>query len=319
MLRTKATLPPHDEMESALQQYLGFCRCRNLSPDTLVYYRLRLRRFFAFCRERAGISRCDEVTRATVREFICAEMQNGYAIKTINHNLIALKTFYSFLLGEGMAGASPAADVKLLKGERKIIQTFSQEQVDRLLAECNHKTFIGLRDYTVMLTLLDTGLRVSELCGLRLEDIDWAGGFLKVMGKGSKERMVPFGNLLTSTLRDYIRRRGEIDGETHVFLSQFAGPLDRAVVRQIIHKLGIRAGLSGVRVSPHTFRHTFARNWIMNGGDPFSLQRILGHTTQYMVSQYVNLALGDLRVQHTKFSPVDNMRAKARGRKVVLR
>ena len=188
-----------------------------------------------------------------------------------------------------------------------------------MLRQCNRKTFIGLRDYTILLTLIDTGLRVSELCGLGVCDIDWSSGFMRVLGKGSKERLVPFGTTLRRALHEYIGRKGQFGGDHYLFVNQFAQRLDRRVVRLILLKLGEKAGVKGVRISPHTCRHTFAKNWILNGGDPFSLQRILGHTTQQMVSHYVNLAANDIRVQHSKFSPADRLAKPTIGRRIVLR
>ncbi|HEX2975729.1 MAG TPA: tyrosine-type recombinase/integrase, partial [Bacteroidales bacterium] len=296
-----------DHFASELYDYLGYCQIKNLSINTIGFYKDRLNSFFKFCSTEFNLTTPEEVSISEVRAFIRYSMDAGRSIKTINHNTQAIKAFYNYLLEEGRVSISPAVRVKPLKQEKKIIQTFSPNQVEALLAGCNKHTFVGLRNYTIMLTLLDTGLRVSELCGLKMQDIDRSAGLLKVMGKGSKERMVPFGASLKRILLEYLKRRGEVDNEDHVFLNQYGEQMDRYLVLRMMQDIGKKSGVSDVRVSPHTFRHTFAKNWILAGGDSFSLQKILGHTTQEMVSQYVNLATGDIRIQHSKFSPVDRM------------
>lgn len=149
------------------------------------------------------------------------------------------------------------------------MQTFTEEHIARLLDECDTKTFVGLRNTAIVLTLLETGLRSSELASVGLDDIDWQMRFIKVMGKGNKERLVPFGESLSNVLMRYLRSKGMIEGTDRVFVSQFGEPMDRYGVGRVIHSLGLKARITGVRVSPHTFRHTFAENWIVCGGDPY--------------------------------------------------
>jgi len=313
------TMAVADKLDTALQEFLDYGRTKNLSPHTIGYYRDRLRLFFGYCRDTQHINEPNLVTVVSARGFITYAMDKGYSIKTINHTMTAVKALYNYLMDEGTIPISPVARIKPLKTEHKMIHAFGDKDIEDMLRQCNRKTFVGLRDYTILLTLIDTGLRVSELCGLEAGDIDWSSGFMRVLGKGSKERQVPFGMTLRRALRDYVNRKGHVGGDHRLFVNQFAQPLDRRLVRLILVKLGQKAGVTGVRVSPHTCRHTFAKNWILNGGDPFSLQRILGHTTQEMVSQYVNLATEDIRVQHSKFSPGDRLAQATTGRRVILR
>ena len=319
MRRSRIALVNADDLDSTLREFLDCCRTKNLSPHTIGYYRDRLRQFFEFCRNQLGVTEINSVSAAEVRAFVTHGLDLGYSISTINHTLGAARTLFNYLVEEDRLSKSPLTRVKPLRAQKRLIQTFSDDQVDRMLAQCSRKTFIGLRNRAMILTLLDTGLRVSELCGLMTADIDWSSGFVSVFGKGSKQRLLPFGASVRKALHEYLERRGDIHGKHQVFLSQYAEPLGRRVVNVIVQRLGEKAGVSGVRVSPHTSRHTFAKNWILNGGDPFSLQRILGHTTQQMVAQYVNLAADDIRVQHSKFSPADRLAKAAAGRRVVLR
>lgn len=136
-----------------------------------------------------------------------------------------------------------------------------------------------------------------------------SGGVLKIMGKGAKEREVPFGSTAKQALWNYLLRRGDIPGQDLLFVSQHGLRLCRRMLDRSFARLGERAGIKGVRVSPHTPRHTFATQYIRNGGDAFSLQKILGHSTLDMVKVYVGLADQDVAVLHRKFSPMDHMGA----------
>jgi site-specific recombinase XerD len=163
----------------------------------------------------------------------------------------------------------------------------------------------GVRDRAILLLLLDCGLRVSEAAGLRLGDLR-PDGTLKVRGKGSKERIVPVGGTARTAIVRYIGQRGAGAPDEALFLGR-RGPLDGRGMQQVMKRLKLRAGITG-RCSPHSLRHTFARSYLVNGGDMFSLQRILGHTTLDMVKRYVALAeLEIVRRLHAAASPADRL------------
>lgn len=157
-----------------------------------------------------------------------------------------------------------------------------------------------------MLLLLDTGLRISEAMNIRLKDIDRANSSVTVMGKGSKERTVHFGQTVRRALSQYLERRGDLETD-YLFVTEYGDPMQQRMAQQQITRYGALAKIQGVRISPHTFRHTFAKNWIVNGGDVFSLQKMLGHTTMEMVRRYVNLANEDVGRAHRTYSPADRM------------
>ncbi len=161
--------------------------------------------------------------------------------------------------------------------------------------------------------MLDSGLRVSEVVGIALDDVDFADGSVRIRhGKGGKERTVPIGSTVRRHLWKYVSEsRPEPLAATvdRLFLSSQGLPLTKTGAQQMVRRLGRKAGLTGVRCSPHTFRHSFAKNYLMNGGDVFSLQRILGHSDLSTVRLYLNLFSCDLKAQHNRFSPVDNLAA----------
>ena len=197
---------------------------------------------------------------------------------------------------------------------RKVVPIFSPAQFGALLGVIDTSQGEGFRDLAIILTFYDTGLRLSELTGLKVDDVDLEDGSLKVMGKGGKERVVPFGKGVSRFLWHYITRfRPEPLGgrDSRLFLTADGRPMRRALIQTRIAKYGRRAGLSGVRCSPHTLRHSAAVNFLRNGGNVFSLQRLLGHSTLEMTRHYCELADVDVKKAHLVASPVDNMMAGA--------
>ena len=165
----------------------------------------------------------------------------------------------------------------------------------------------------MILVLLDTGLRASELVGLAVSDVNLDDGLLKVYGKGNKERVVPIGARVQRALWKYLQRHRPQPANPLcpiLFLTASGRPITVDRLRTIIKKYASKAGIEGVRCSPHTFRHTFAVSYLRNGGDIFSLQRILGHSSLDIVRIYVNLAVADVKACHRRFSPADNMEIK---------
>ncbi len=165
----------------------------------------------------------------------------------------------------------------------------------------------------MILVLLDTGLRASELVGLTTDNVNLDDGMLKVYGKGNKESVVPFGAKVQRTLWKYLQRHRPQPANPlcpTLFLTADGNPIITDRLRTIIEKYARKANIEGVRCSPHTFRHTCAISYLRNGGDVFSLQRILGHSSLEIVRIYVNYTETDVRACHRRFSPADNLNTK---------
>jgi site-specific recombinase XerD len=217
----------------------------------------------------------ESITPDVVREFLASEQERVSAM-TAAHSYITLRAFFRFLLREEWLDTNPMEKVEKVRVPRKVIGTFTSEQVQQMLAACNGRSFNGLRLRAIILTLLDCGLRVSELCGLSPEDASWDSQTLRVMGKGSRERVVPFGEAARQALVAYCARRGELHRQERLFVTVYGDALDRHEAHRLVSNCGRKAGVTGVRCSPHTFRHTCAVMYLRNGGDAFSLQRLLG-------------------------------------------
>jgi site-specific recombinase XerD len=232
---------------------------------------------------------------------------------TINGYMRALQSFWSWLEREDFIEENPFSKLKIPKAPKKIIPTFSEEQLHQIFAAIDTTSPIEWRDYAIILTLLDTGIRCSELTNLKLNDVNLDGHLVKVWGKGSKERLVPIGAKVQKALWKYMycyRPEPATPRYEQVFLTRDGRPLTKDRLEAIVERYGKRAGITGVRVSPHTFRHTMAVTFLRNGGDVFSLQRILGHSQLEVVRGYVNLAQSDISRAHRRNSPADNLEFK---------
>jgi site-specific recombinase XerD len=305
--------------------YVLSCMAEGKSPKTIEWYSSNLKRFSHYLGESTpGIS-VEEIGVAEARGFIYhlqrevrrweerTDVRDDKPLSAHSVQVYArtIKAFWSWLVAEGVIETNVMLRLKLPKVPRKVMPTFSREELGRMLSLPDRNTAPGFRDYVIVLVLLDTGIRLSELVTLEVGRIDFGQSCFLVEGEGGKERLVPFGTEVRRALRRYVGsyRPEPVHWETReVFLTVRGLPLKARGVQSMVTRLGERAGIVGTRCSPHTFRHTFARQYLMCGGDVFSLQRILGHTSLEVVKLYVNLEAGDIAQQHRKFSPVDRLR-----------
>lgn len=292
---------------NAKQIFLNYCKTKGLSPKTLRWYDLALERIIRYLEREHPELTPGTTTIEPLRAFVAMMVDKKAAPNTVNHTITAIKTLFKFLHEDKYIETNEAYRLEKVRVPKFLIQPFSPEQVKALLAQPNHRRFAGIRDYTVLLLLLDTGLRISEALALTPSDINWNASTVKVMGKGSKERVVPFGRSVRLALDRYLERRGDLPKNAALFVSEYGTPLPVRVFQENMARYGRGAGIKGVRISPHTCRHTFAVNWIRSGGDVFHLQRILGHSSLDICRTYVNLVTDDLQKAHVTHSPIDRM------------
>lgn len=187
-------------------------------------------------------------------------------------------------------------------------EVFLEDEIHGLLAIPNRRTFEVLRNHVMMLTLPDTGLRLGELIGLNVSDVDLTGRSLKVRGKGGKERLVFMGRKLTRAMYEWRKQRGYQPYVEALFCTRHGEGLKVRNVHQIFGRIASKAKVGG-RCNPHKFRHKFGHRYILAGGDPFSLRDLMGHTTITVTMLYVRMAgTPHLREQHARYSPVDKLR-----------
>ena len=292
------------------------------SPKSISWYKSNLTRFADFASNGAEAT-LPELNLHTARAFVASlqekkvkyddnplrpQENQGLSPSTIHGYVRTLKTFGSWLVEEGFSGTNPYKRLKAPKVPQTMIEVLSEGELGQLLKAINPTCFLGSRLYVIVLLLLDTGIRASELCGLTLENTFVNDGYIKVFGKGGKERIVPFGNTTKKALIRYLhtfRPEPEDDWVGNLVLSTTGRALTTTGLYKAIERLGKRAGVP--RVHPHLFRHTFAVRYLMNGGDLMTLKLMLGHSTLEVTQMYLHLAQSHIEVQHHKFSPVDRL------------
>ena len=306
------------ELENLVQGFKLSCQTEGKSPKTIEWYLAFIGRFLGFLKRNEMPTSLELVQRVHIRAFIQylqTEAKTPYQGKplstaTIQGYVRSLKSFFAWVVREEYLDVNPMSKIPVPRGTIKVLNTFSREQITAMLEVCYKNGDIGYRNMTIILLFLDTGLRASELISISLEDIDLEDGLIKIRrAKGNKERQVPIGSLVQKSLWKYINhyRPNPVTLEvSQLFLGDHGIPLSMNGVQQMVRRYGRYAGICGVRCSCHTFRHTFAKNYILNGGDIFSLQRILGHSSLASVRTYLNLFAADIKRQHQHFSPVNN-------------
>ncbi|MFC1944093.1 tyrosine-type recombinase/integrase [Chloroflexota bacterium] len=303
-----------------VQGYILSCRCEGKSPATIHYYEGMLRRFLSFCNENHYPQDPQQLTSHLIWQFLWyvaseSTRWNGGSttarkpatMSTVAHYYRVLHTFFMWLVKEGIITDNPMAHIKRPKDERKVVQALTPYEIRRLLDYLPSKTFLGVRNRAIVMMLIDTGMRVSELANLMLADIDnMTGSILVRQGKGNKQRIVRIGSKSQKALWQYatLHRRGNSD---KLFTDASGEPLGAGAIKLMIRRLGKMAGLDGVHV--HRLRHTFAISYLRAGGDVFSLQYLLGHSTLAMTQRYLQSLNADGAIKaHKRFSPLDNLK-----------
>jgi len=279
------------------------------SPKTVSWYGEMLFDFVRFVRSTGKAAVLSQLDATAVREFILHEQGRGLSPYSVQGKVRALKAFSSWLCAEGYTDGNLLSNVKLPKAPVRIIQPLTPEEVDRLIAAQNPLTALGCRGVAILVTLLDSGLRVSELCGLRFNDAHVEQGYLKVMGKGGRERVVPIGALAQKVIWRYVfhfRPVPSSDLNDYLFLTLDGRRLQPNAVKLLLARWGKRSGVP--RLHAHLCRHTYATNFLTHEcGDVFRLKQILGHSTLEMVNRYVHYASSQDMIQGHVSSPVDRI------------
>lgn len=293
-------------LKGMVSAFLSTRRLRNLSPNTITFYSQHLSKFLKFMESDFPDVSLEQIDYTILRDYVSG-LKESHSPGGLNHHIKVLKILFKFMIEEGVITENPSRKISRVKTDQAVIPTFSNNQIIAMLEVTKHQMgFPGIRNYALITLLYDTGCRISEILGLKISDIQLEEKILTVRGKGGRGRVVPFGDRSLVSLVKYLNRRNKLFGNVAVlFLTKFGDHLTLRMTNKIIERIGEKAKIENVRLSAHTFRHTFAKNWLMNGGDIFSLQKILGHRTLEMVKNYVNITFKDIQSQHSKFSPGD--------------
>jgi len=275
---------------------------KGLAPNTLASYERDLKKYFRAMRSRDP----DAISPADVNAFLSSLSGSGIAAPSIARNLAAVRGFHKFLQIDGLAQGDPTVNLETPRGWKRLPKTLSMFEVDALLAQPDLSTTLGLRDKAMLELLYATGIRVSELVGLRMQNVNLERGFLVVMGKGSKERAVPMGEAAAKAVRSYGERARPLllNGADSDFL--FISSRRRGITRQMFwERIKLHARTAGITssISPHTLRHCFATHLLDNGADLRAVQAMLGHADISTTQIYTHVSRERLKQIHEKHHP----------------
>ena len=331
MVSRTETILRRERMESRLpdliESFLATKQVEGRSPKTISWYRANLTRFSEY----AGHPALKDLTVDLARRFVAhlqsktvryeghpkhPERKGGLSPYTIHGYVRTLKAFASWLQEEGLTSSNIFSRLKRPKLPKPMIEILSKEELKQIFAAINPDSFLGCRLQVIVGLLCDTGIRASELTGLTLEDVHLNEGYLRVVGKGSKERIVPFGADMKKVLLRYIhhfRPEPASDGVDELVLTVNGETLSYDGLLQILKRLGRRAKVP--RLHPHLFRHTYAVRYLLAEGDVITLGRLLGHSTLDATRMYLHLSDAHIQIRHNQFSLVDSLSLAKRRRR----
>jgi integrase/recombinase XerC len=298
-------LPPRSRR--ALDAFVAHLRDeRGLSPNTVAAYELDLTQFFRFA-TRAGVDDPDRVDALLLRRFLALQRTRGLAASSLGRKAAALRTCFRYLARRGLVAADPAAELGTPRGPRRLPVVLKQGQVAELLARPETADPVGLRDRAILELLYATGIRVGELCALRLHDVDLAVDSVRVTGKGGKQRVVPFGAPARVALLDYLNRGRSALLPRHgaaadaLLFNRRRKPMTPRDVRGMLERY--RVGVAPPGTSPHTLRHSFATHLLEGGADLRVVQELLGHVALTTTQTYTHVSMDRLRRVYEQAHP----------------
>ncbi len=291
--------------EVLIRDYLHHLKIeRGLAQNTVEAYGRDLAKFERFLKSKGRHPR--QVRYGELNEFFRRLSRQGLSPKSIARCLNAVRTFYRYLVVEKIVSEDPTAQIRAPRTWKTLPRFLTLDEVDRLLAAPDPRTPLGLRDAAMGELLYATGMRVSEMIGLRTGELNLAGGYLTCVGKGNKERLVPMGRRAAGTVRAYLEDgRPRIIGSAGcdtLFVNHHGGPLTRQGFWKILKKHGRAIGLKG-KLSPHVLRHSFATHLLERGADLRSVQLMLGHADISTTQIYTHINRERLRRIYRDFHP----------------
>ena len=255
---------------------------KGMASNTCVSYRSDLLFFAAFLKRR-GKTAADAITREDIVEFLRTERDDGLASSTRARRTAAIRQWLKYLKDRRVIAHDPSELLDAPKKDRALPKTLSEKEVFAMLDAVDGDDPRSLRDRAVLEVLYGCGMRVSELCAFKVEDVVADGELVRIFGKGSKERLVPIGGAAARALTDYLDRarmfftKGNLS-ETHVFVTRLGGPFTRQGIFKIIKERALAVDIAAERISPHVLRHCFASHMLAHGADIRAIQELLGHS-----------------------------------------
>jgi len=307
-----------------LAEYRMSLEAMNRSEKTISWYLDIIGRYLVFLDSNSLLKAVDLLGRQELKAYVlrlqeATRWAGSLHVKratgklspySVQGHVRAVKAFWGWLEREEYITHNPLAKYPLPRVPQKPVSILTTEQLGKLFSGIDRRTPLGARYQAILMLLLDTGIRVSELVNIRMEDMDLRNGYIRVTGKGQKVRFVPISSHTRREIARYVnfvRPRVDSPALSYLFAKPDGRPISANNVQQFLRRLANKAGLSGVRCSPHVFRHTFATQSVVNWANVFVLREIMGHSTLQTTMKYTHLQPQDLQAHHAGFSPVANL------------
>jgi len=276
------------KIKTAVKDFLIEIEIRKYTPKTLRTYRIKTNMFQRFCETELDVTEIEDVSPMVIKQYTQALMRKGHKGTYINSCLKVTKSFIQYCFDEDLGGFNTKrGGFKWVKEDRPVVKAFSKRDVKKLLDSCKGNDFLSLRDTAILTMFFETGIRCMELYSLKTEDIK--EDHILINGKGQKQRYVPISPILKKALFRYDRVKESYFSyrtiEPYYFLSNRGRMLTNSGIEHMMRRRG--EGIEGIRVSPHTCRHTFAQQSLKNGLDLYSLSRLLGHESVSITQIYL--------------------------------
>ena len=294
-------------MQTKVEKFILFLKFDlRLSANTVVSYKNDLTKYISFLIEDKKISNLKSITYNNIRGYISYLTKNNNKASSVNRNISSIKKFHLYLFDQGITSDNPSELLESQKNKRNFPNTLSVIEIEQIFDSIETSSSIGLRDLSVLSLLYSSGIRASELINLEFSNIFFEEEYIKIMGKGKKERLVPLGDKAKKHLITYIENgRNKLNinkSKGCIFLSYRSKPLTRMALFNIIKKHCIAAGIDK-KVSPHTFRHSFATHMLEGGADLRVVQELLGHENISTTEIYTHLDRTYLKEVHKLCHP----------------
>jgi len=293
-------------MNELIEEFLGYLSVeRGLSKNTLVSYRQDLARFSEYLKSRR-IASIERVTRQMISSFMMTEKDRGLSANSVSRELACLRSFFKFLVREHKVKENVTSVIESPKLWKKLPSTLNLDEVEALLMAPDVRGLMGMRDRASLELMYATGMRVSELINLKMDDLNMDVGFVKCLGKGSKERIVPFGRKAKESIARYLDKGRKSFLKEKVsnflFLTRLGKPMSRQTFWKTIKKYAKEARIKK-DIMPHSLRHSFATHILERGADLRIVQELLGHSDISTTQIYTHVSKDRLKAIHKKFHP----------------
>jgi len=297
-----------NEFQYAIEDYIHFIQVeRQLSDNTLASYRRDLETYVNFLQEVEAMSDFRKVERTSILRHLEQLRMQGKTSRTVARHISSIRSFHQFLLREKRAETDPTVHLEMPTIEQKLPNILSIEEIEALLMAPNRSKPLGVRDVAMLELLYGSGMRISELIALDLSDIHLTMGFVRVFGKGGKERIIPLGKSALSALNHYLNSaRGQLQGKypktDAFFINQRGKRLTRQGCWKLMKEHALKAGIQH-ESTPHTLRHSFATHLVENGADLRAVQEMLGHADISTTQIYTHISKTRLSEVYKQFHP----------------